>query len=109
MLPLFIFLKVDLLTRKQNIVILRPRGIMKTSEKQILKKNLKRLGLFMLIVLLPICVVCVLLIPVLPMWQNVMVLVVMMLVLFLFYSWLWQKIDRRTEERLKKKKDPFSD
>ncbi|MBP3619267.1 MAG: hypothetical protein J6J24_01255 [Clostridia bacterium] len=82
---------------------------MKTTEKQQLKKNIKRLGLFLLIVFLPILIVSIFLVPILEMWQNIIVLVVMLFVLFFLYSWVLQKLDRKKEERISKKKDPFSD
>ena len=83
---------------------------MKTSKKQNLKKNLKRVGLFMLIVLVPNCFICVLLMMLkVPQWLNIFVLVVLMFVLFFLYTWVMQKLDRKKDERLKKKKDPFSD
>lgn len=83
---------------------------MKTSEKQNLKKNLRRIGLFMLIVLVPNCFVCVLLMYLgVAQWLNIFVLVVLMFALFFLYTWVMQKLDRKKEERLKNKKDPFSD
>ncbi len=84
---------------------------MKNTEKQELKKKLSRLGLFLLIVFLPVLVVSILLTYVagVPQWLNILVLVLMMFVLFFFYTWICSKLDNRKAERLKKKKDPFSD
>ena len=83
---------------------------MKSTEKQELKRKIKRIGIFMLIVLFPVCVVCTLMaIAKVPQWLNIMVLVVMMFVLFFVYAWVCSKLDQKKNERLSKKKDPFSD
>jgi len=85
---------------------------MKTTEKQELKNKLKRIGLFVLIVFLPICIVCTLLyvyVPGIPPWLVGMVLVIMMFVSFFFYTWIMGKLDKKKAERISKKKDPFSD
>ncbi len=80
------------------------------SEKQILKRRIKRLGLFLLIVFLPTMVVAVLLgVAKVPQWLNILVLVLMLFVLFGVYAYLMSKLDKRKETRLKSKKDPFSD
>lgn len=84
---------------------------MKNSEKQELKRKISRIGLFMLIVFLPMVVVCVLLqvAGVKEQWIAILVLVILMFVLFILYSFICSKLDERKKERLKKKKDPFSD
>ena len=84
---------------------------MRTTEKQELKQKIKRLGIFLVIVFLPALVVSILLAYVakVPQWLNMLVLVIMLFVLFFIYSLLMQKLDKRKGERLKKKKDPFSD
>lgn len=84
---------------------------MRASEKQELKQKIKRLGIFLLIVFLPAMVVAVLLAYVakVPQWLNMLVLVIMLFVLFFIYSLLMQKLDKHKNERLKKKKDPFSE
>ncbi len=83
---------------------------MKSTEKQELKRQIKRIGLFLLIVLVPSLVVAVLLIwAKVPMWANILVLVVMLLILYFFYLWVFSKIDNKKKERLKKKKDPFAE
>ena len=84
---------------------------MKTSEKQELKKKLKRLGLFMLIMVVPSLFLAVILMyyAKLSSAVNVVVLVVVMLVLYCFYVALCAKLDRKKEARMKNKKDPFSE
>ena len=83
---------------------------MKNTEKQELKKKVKRLGLFLLIVLIPALVICVLLIwAKVPQWLNILVLVIVLFVLFGLYSLVYSKLDKKKEERMSKKKDPFSD
>lgn len=83
---------------------------MKNSEKQDLKRKLKRLGLFMLIVALPVLVISIVMVwAQVPQWLNILVLVIILFILFFLFGWLCDKMDRRKEERLKKKKDPFSD
>ena len=83
---------------------------MKSTEKQELKKQIKRIGLFLLIVLVPSLVVSVLLIwAKIPMWANILVLVVMLFVLFSIYFWIFSKFDNRKKERMKNKKDPFAE
>ncbi len=84
--------------------------LMRTTEKQELKKNIKRLGLFLLIVFLPVCLVCATLFYLnVPQGANIAILVVLLFILFFIYLWICGKIDQRKAERLKKKKDPFSD
>lgn len=83
---------------------------MKNSEKQAVKKKIKRLGLFLLIVFLPMMVVSVLLAwAKVDMWLNVFVLVLLLFILFALFVWICDKFDQRKQERLSKKKDPFSD
>ena len=83
---------------------------MKTSEKQELKKNIKRLGLFLLIVFLPVAIVCTILFYLsIPQGAIIAILVVLLFILFFIYLWIYGKLDQRKEERLKRKKDPFSD
>ena len=83
---------------------------MKNTEKQILKKRISRLGLFFLIVFIPVLVIAVVLASVgVKQWINVMVLVLVLFVLFALYVFVCDKLDNRKKERMKKKKDPFAD
>ena len=84
---------------------------MRSTEKQELALKIKRLGLFMLIVFLPILVICVLLLAVakVPQWLNILMLVLCLFVLYGFYVFVCAKLDKRKQERLTKKKDPFSE
>ncbi len=83
---------------------------MKNSEKQLLKKRITRLGLFFLIVLVPIVVIEVVLASCgVKQWVNIMILVIIMFFLFAIYTIIYEKFDARKEERKKKKKDPFAD
>ena len=83
---------------------------MKNSEKQQLKRKISRLGLFLLIVFLPVTVLAVVLAYAgVKQWINVMILVIVMFILFGLYMFIFQKLDNRKEERISKKKDPFSD
>jgi len=83
---------------------------LKNSEKQELKKKIKRLGLFLLIVFIPALVVCVLLIGAkVPQWLNILVLVILLFVLFFIFTYVCAKMDDRKKERMSKRKDPFSD
>ncbi len=83
---------------------------MRSTEKQELKRKLKRLGLFMLIVFLPILIVCILMLwGKVPQWLNILVLVLLLFILYFFYAWLCTKLDKKKEERISRKKDPFSD
>lgn len=83
---------------------------MKSSEKQELKKKIKRIGLFLLIVFFPAMIVSVLLLwAQVPQWLNILVLVVLLFILFAVYVFVCDKIDKKKAERLSKKKDPFSD
>lgn len=83
---------------------------MKSTEKQELVKKLKRLGLFMLIVFLPILIVCILMLWAnVPQWLNILVLVILLFILYFLYAWLCSILDKKKQERMSKKKDPFSD
>ena len=83
---------------------------MRRSETNELKQKLKRLGLFMLIVFLPVMTMAIVLQYVvgLKMWQNMLVLVVLIFLLYFLFLWICSKIDKKRDERLSKKKDPFS-
>jgi len=83
---------------------------MKNSEKQQLKRKLGRLGLFFLIVFVPIIVLAVVLQYVgAKQWVNIMVLVIVMFLMYALYIFVCSKLDARKAERMKNKKDPFSD
>ena len=84
---------------------------MKNSDRQERKKQIGRIGLFLLIVFLPAAVVEVLLAyaGVQQQWLHIMILTLMMVILFLLYSFILAKMDQRKQERMKKKKDPFAD
>ena len=83
---------------------------MKSTEKQELKLKLKRLGLFMLIVFLPILIVSILMVwGKVPQWLNILVLVILLFILYFLYAWFCSILDKKRQERLSKKKDPFSD
>ncbi len=83
---------------------------MRTSEKQELKRKIKQLGLFLLIVFLPVLVVSVCLAALnVPQWINIIVLVVVMFLMFFVFSHVMNKLNQKKQDRLSKKKDPFSD
>lgn len=83
---------------------------MRTSEKQELKRKIKQIGLFLLIVFVPCLVVSVCLIVLkVPQWLNIMVLVIMMFILFVVYAYVMEKLNKKKQERMSKKNDPFSD
>jgi len=83
---------------------------MKNSEKQQLKKKIGRIGLFLVIVFLPIMVLAIVLVYAgVKQWINVMILVIVMFLLFGLYMFVLQKLDNRKTERMSKKRDPFSD
>ena len=83
---------------------------MKVTEKQELKKKLKRLGLFLLIVFLPALVISALIIIAgAPQWLNIMIMVIVLFILFALFLFVCEKIDRKKQQRLSKKKDPFTD
>ena len=80
------------------------------SDRMILKDRLKKLGLFCLIVFIPVLVVAVVLFSVgVPEWANMLVLVVMLLALFCVFMYVCSILEKRKEKRLKEsgKKDPF--
>ncbi len=80
------------------------------SEKQLLKKRIKRLGWFLLIVFLPAMLISIFLaVAKIPEWLNIMVVVIVLFVLFFLFSLVCAKLDSKKEQRLKGKKDPFSD
>ena len=82
------------------------------SDRMILKDRLKKLGLFCLIVFIPVLVVAVVLYSVgVPEWANMLVLVVMLLALFCVFMYICSVLEKRKEKRLKEsgKKDPFSE
>ena len=83
---------------------------MRTSEKQELKRKIKQIGLILLIVFVPCLVVSVCLAYLkVAMWLNVMVLVIMMFILFAVYAYVMEKLNKKKQERMSKKHDPFSD
>ncbi len=82
------------------------------SDRMILKDRLKKLGLFCLIVFIPVLVVAVVLFSVgVPEWANMLVLVVMLLALFCVFMYVCSILEKRKGKRLKEsgKKDPFSE
>ena len=82
---------------------------MKNTEMQNLKRSLKRLALFLGIVLVPCLVVCVLLFSVdIPNWLVIFILVLILCVLYFLFLFVCAKIDKKKEDRLKNKKDPFA-
>ncbi len=83
---------------------------MRTSEKQELKRKIKQIGLFLLIVFLPCMVISVCLIVLnVPQWLNIMVLVIVMFLMFALYAYVMERLNNKKKERMSKKKDPFSD
>ncbi len=83
---------------------------MKNTEKQQLKRRIKSIVLFLIIVFVPITMLCILLAVVhVPQWLNIMVLVLAMFVLFGLYAFVLSKLDERKQKRMENKKDPFSD
>lgn len=84
--------------------------VMRSTEKQELKRKISRIGLFLLIVFLPIAVVSVLLsYAKVPQVWNIFVLVILLFILFFLYMLVCNKLDQKKKERMSKKKDPFSD
>lgn len=82
----------------------------KSSEKQELKKKIQRLGLFLLIVFLPVLVIAILLAYLkIPQWLNILVLVIILFLLFFLFMFVCGKLDERKKARMDKKKDPFSE
>ena len=83
---------------------------MKSTEKQELKRKIRRVGLFLLIVFIPALAVSIALyFAMVPQWLNILVLVVMLFILYFLYAFVCDKLDKKKEERLKNKKDPFSE
>ena len=83
---------------------------MRVTEKQELKKKLKRLGLFLLIVFLPSLVVAsLIIISGAPQWLNIMIIVIVLFVMYAVFLLVCSKLDKKKQQRLEKKKDPFSD
>lgn len=83
---------------------------MRSSEKQELKKKIQRMGLFLLIVFIPMLVVAICLAVVhVPQWLNIIVCVVVLFILFFLFLFVCGKLDERKKARMEKKKDPFSD
>ncbi len=85
---------------------------MKVSERMILKDRLKKLGIFCLIVFLPICVVAVAMAAA-GVTQAVVIVVnvVLLFLLFGLFMYICSVLDKKKEKRLKEsnKKDPFAD
>lgn len=83
---------------------------MKSSDKQELKKKIQRMGLFLLIVFIPVLVIAICLaVAKVPQWLNIMVLVIILFILFFLFLYVCGKLDERKKARMDKKKDPFSD
>ncbi len=85
---------------------------MKVSERMILKQRLKRLGLFCLIVLIPICFLSFgLMYAGLSMAWNIVITVCVLFLLFGLFMVTCSALDKRKEKKLKEsgKKDPFAD
>lgn len=83
---------------------------MKSSDKQELKRKIGRLGLFLIIVFVPILVLAVVLAYAgVSQWVNIMILVIVMFILFGAFLTICQKLDEKKQKRMEKKKDPFSD
>ena len=83
---------------------------MKTDEKLELMKKIKRLGLFLLLVFVPCLVISTLLaVAKVQLWLNMFVLIICMFILYFLYVFICDKLDKRKNARLSKKKDPFSD
>ena len=92
------------------LLYLTKREDMRSTEKQELKKKIKRLGLFLLIVFIPAMVICILLMYAnVPQWLNILVLVVVLFILFFLFAFICDKLDKKKNERLSKKKDPFTE
>ncbi len=85
---------------------------MKVSERMVLKQTLKRLGLFCLIVLIPICFIGFgLMYAGLEIGWNITILVCVLFLFFGLFMMACSALDKRKEKKLKEsgKKDPFSD
>ena len=93
-----------------GILVFNKEEMVKSSEKQELKKRIQRLGLFLLIVFLPVLVISILLVYLqVPQWLNILVLVILLFLLFFLFMYVCGKLDARKKARMDKKKDPFSD
>lgn len=85
---------------------------MKVSERMVLKDRLKKLGIFCLIVFIPVLVLSVVMMSFgVSQVVNIIVTVVVLFVLFFLYLYICSLIDKKKEKRLKEsgKKDPFSE
>ena len=85
---------------------------MKVSERMVLKDRLKKLGIFCLIVFIPVLVLSVVMMSYgVSEAVNIIVTVVELFVLFFLYLYVCSLIDKKKEKRLKEsgKKDPFSE
>ena len=85
---------------------------MKVSERMVLKDRLKKLGIFCLIVFIPVLVLSVVMMSYgVSETVNIIVTVVILFVLFFLYLYICSLIDKKKEKRLKEsgKKDPFSE
>ena len=85
---------------------------MKVSERMVLKDRLKKLGIFCLIVFIPVLVLSVVMMSYgVSEAVNIIVTVVVLFVLFFLYLYVCSLIDKKKEKRLKEtgKKDPFSE
>ena len=85
---------------------------MKVSERMILKQRLKRLGLFCLIVLIPICFLAFgLAYAGLSQAWNIVIIVCVLFLLFGLFMMTCSALDKRKKKKLKEsgKKDPFAD
>ena len=85
---------------------------MKVSERMVLKDRLIKLGIFCLIVFLPIMVVAIVLASCgVSQAVNIVDNVVLLIVLFLLFMYVCNVIDKKKEKKLKEsgKKDPFAD
>ena len=85
---------------------------MKVSERMILKDRLKKLGIFCLIVFIPVLVLSVVMMSFgVSEAVNIIITVVILFVLFLLYLYICSVIDKKREKKLKEsgKKDPFAE
>lgn len=85
---------------------------MKVSERMVLKDRLKKLGIFCLIVFIPVLVLSVVMMSYgVSEAVNIIVTVVVLFVLFFPYLYICALLDKKKEKRLKEsgKKDPFSE
>ena len=85
---------------------------MKVSERMVLKDRLKKLGIFCLIVFIPVLVLSVVMMSYgVSEAVNIIVTVVVLFVLFFLYLYVCALLDKKKEKRLKEsgKKDPFSE